>query len=119
MAEAVFPHSGGGGVSTPTLPTTPSKTLPFFATASVVRRPDTVLVDDMPLSIWPSPGRLTASGVQYDHQAEAPLGFNSMLQEANLQVVSQGSIYVVVSCEPQAFLPHCVLLLRRMRSQGV
>lgn len=93
--------------------------LPFFTRAEVFLRPDTVLHPIMPLSVWPAPGRVTATGVQYDHEGEAPRGFLDDLRRPNVVLrTPDDDTFVVVDAQDQAFVPHIVLRLRRTRPTG-
>ena len=63
-----------------------TEALPFKQRVSIGARgasPDAVSV---PCSIWPARTRLTNAGTTYDHEAEIPLGYAPLVQDANVVI---------------------------------
>ncbi len=92
--------------------------LPFARTGTVKERPDTLIVPELPVSVWPTGTRLTPAGLAYDHQGEAPVDFYQQLAGTNLVLTLDGEEYVIVDCQQNVYLPHTALLLRRSRPSG-
>ncbi len=92
--------------------------LPFNLRGRLFRRPDDELADSVPCAVWPSRSRVTPAGVSYDHEGECPLSFADLITGGNVVLEVDAVEYMVVDAEPNTFLPHVTLLLRRMRSSG-
>lgn len=94
-------------------------TLPFLTTALVKDQAGDVLIDAMPISLWPAQGHgVTLSGMAYDHDAEAPLTAYDALDGGNTRLEVDGERYVVIERERQQFIPHVSLRLRRVTARG-
>jgi hypothetical protein len=94
-------------------------TFPFFLTGVLKDRPDTTVVAELPLSIWPARVRVGNAGDHFDHEGEAPMEFYDELRVANRFIEAGGERYVVVEAQQHSFLPHVGLRLRRTSAQGV
>jgi len=92
--------------------------LPFAQRGSLIQRPDTVIVDELPMSVWPTGTRVTQAGLTYDHEGEAPVEFYAQLREPNRVIVLDGDEYMVIDCQQNIYLPHTALVLRRSRPSG-
>jgi len=94
------------------------RSLPFSAECTLKQRPDTVLAEGVPCSVWPTRSRVTLSGLTYDHEGEVPLKFYEVVRQANVVLVTGDEDYVVVDAQPNQYLPHVALMLRRSRPEG-
>jgi len=87
--------------------------LPFKQLVSIGKRGATPDAQSVPCSIWPTRTRTTTSGTAYDHEAEIPLGYAGVVEDANVVIVDEaGREYVVVEAQVNEFLPHVALLIR-------
>jgi hypothetical protein len=104
MPEATFPF-----VVYPS-----SQSLPFLSLARLISN-DVWVADNIPITIWPSPGGVTEVGASYDHQGESPLDSAGLYRFPNVRVFVDDARYTVVDIEENRFLPHVALRLREMR----
>ena len=95
-----------------------SSALPFNLLGRLLTRPDNELAAVVPCAIWPTASRVTPAGLQYDHDGECPIEYADVITGANVVLEAEGVQYMVVDAEPNFFLPHVVLKLRRMRPAG-
>lgn len=93
--------------------------LPFPLRAVVLQKPATVVVDAMPIALWPARARVDDNGAYSDHDAEAPLVYLPQLNVPNRIVVINGERYTIVAATPHTFLPHVALRLRRAQGSAV
>lgn len=91
--------------------------LPFLSRGSLTELGGEVVLADVPVSVWPTPGRNTPTGRAYDHEGEASME-NRGLWGYNQRLVVDGVTYAIVDAVPQPFLPHMSLALREMRPGG-
>jgi hypothetical protein len=92
--------------------------LPFARTGALMQRPDTVIAERVPCTVWPTRTQFTRSGLVYDHQAEVPVSYYEQAREPNVLLEIDGTSYVVVEAQCNIFLPHTALLVREARSAG-
>lgn len=91
--------------------------LPFITRATVTELGGEVVMANVPITVWPTPGRNTPTGRAFDHSAEAAL-VNVGLWGHNQRVEVDGRSYAIVEAVPHVFLPHIALSLREMRPGG-
>jgi hypothetical protein len=92
--------------------------LPFARLAQLKTRPDTVIADDVPCSVWPTTTRVTGSGLSYDHEGELPVSYYDQVRGPNVVLVLDDEEYIVVDAQENVYLPHVAVLLRRARPSG-
>jgi len=108
VPEGVFP-----------IPTSSSPSaLPFMTTGALTRADASLLVAEMPVSVWPARNTVTRAGLVYDHDGECPLPFLDDVSEPNVRLLVAEWTYVVIEAVPHALVPHVALLLRRSRPAG-
>lgn len=93
--------------------------LPFPLRATVLEKPSTVVVDSMPMALWPARARVDDNGAYSDHDAETPLAFLPQLRVPNRVVEVNGERFTIVAATPHTFLPHVALRLRRAQGSAV
>lgn len=89
--------------------------LPFLSRATLEDMSGSPLAVNVPLSLWPASAHDSDSGREYTHDGECPVGYNEVLQTANVRFSLGEKIYHVVDSQAHDFLPHCSLRLRESR----
>ena len=81
--------------------------LPFFTKAELQDLAGQPLATAVPISIWPAPARDTDSGREYTHDGECPIGYDEVLDTANVRFQLGTKRYHVVDHEAHPYFPHC------------
>jgi hypothetical protein len=111
MPTAVFPLIGR----------TPGRPLPYKDWGALVELDGTVLVADLPCSVWPATRQSAAdSGEAFDHTGECPRGYAAqIIDTANLTIVLEDDRrFRIVGAVEHTMVPHIGLELRRMVPGG-
>lgn len=95
-------------------------TLPFLTTGELQDQGGGSIfgAEDVPLTVWPARASSSPQGRTYTHEGEAHLDFAEDLQVPNRQLVVDGLTYKIVNAQPQQFVPHVALELRRVEGNG-
>jgi hypothetical protein len=88
--------------------------LPFMEQADVVELGGTVVIADMPVSVWPATSDRTSDvGRHHTHGGQAPLEHADELEQPNRALEYAGDTYRIVGATPMPLMAHVVLDLVR------